>query len=46
MLFRSGAFGIQMQGDGNILIEALQNNVGIKAGSIVQAMLTWPCAFN
>ena len=42
----AGAFGIQMQGDGHILIEALQNNVGIKAGGIVQAMLTWPCAFN
>lgn len=40
------AFGIQMQPSGSIRIEALQNNVGIKAGGVVQAMLTWPCAFN
>ncbi len=40
------AFGIQMQSDGTVLIEALQNNAGINAGGVVQAMLTWPCAFN
>lgn len=39
-------FGIQMQSDGTVLIEALQNNAGINAGGVVQAMLTWPCAFN
>ena len=42
----SAAFGIQMQPSGAVMIEALQNNVGIKAGGTVQAMLTWPCAFN
>lgn len=41
-----GSFGIQVQDAGDILIEALQNNVAIKAGGSVQAMLTWPCAFN
>lgn len=40
------AFGIQMQPSGAVMIEALQNNVGIAAGGLVQAMLTWPCAFN
>ena len=40
------AFGIQIQPAGGIKVEALQNNVGIKAGGNVQAMLTWPCAFN
>lgn len=24
----------------------VQNNVGIAAGGTVQAMITWPCAFN
>ena len=38
--------GIQMEPGGRIYIEALQNNAGIKAGGVVQAMLTWPCAFN
>lgn len=40
------AFGIQLQSAGAIMIEALQNNVGIAAGGTVQAMITWPCAFN
>ena len=40
------AFGIQIQPAGGIWVEALQNNVGIKAGGNVQAMITWPCAFN
>ena len=39
------AFGIQLRA-GAVMIEALQNNVGIAAGGTVQAMLTWPCAFN
>lgn len=39
------AFGIQLRA-GAVTIEALQNNVGIAAGGTVQAMLTWPCAFN
>lgn len=42
----ASAFGIQMHSDGIVLIEALQNNVGIMAGGTVQAMMTWPCAFN
>lgn len=42
----AAAFGIQIEQSGNIRIEAVQNNVGINEGGFVQAMLTWPCAFN
>lgn len=42
----AAAFGIQIEPSGDIRIEAVQNNVGINAGGFVQAMLTWPCAFN
>ena len=42
----AAAFGIQIQPAGGILVEAWQDNVGINAGGNVQAMLTWPCAFN
>lgn len=42
----AAAFGIQIQPSGDIRIEAVQNNVGINTGGFVQAMLTWPCAFN
>lgn len=42
----AAAFGIQLQSAGGVMIEALQNNVGLAAGGTVQAMITWPCAFN
>lgn len=41
----AAAFGIQIQPSGDVVVEALQNLVGIKAGGTVQAMITWPCAF-
>lgn len=39
-------FGIQIQSAGGVMVEALKPNVGMKAGGTIQAMLTWPCAFN
>lgn len=39
-------FGIQIQSGGAVMVEALKPNVGMKAGGVIQAMLTWPCAFN
>lgn len=39
-------FGIQIQSEGAVMVEALKPNVGMKAGGVIQAMLTWPCAFN
>lgn len=42
----AACFGIQIQSGGAVMVEALKPNVGMKAGGIIQAMLTWPCAFN
>ena len=42
----AACFGIQIQSGGAVMVEALKPNVGMKAGGTVQAMITWPCAFN
>lgn len=42
----SKSFGIQISSNGELRVEAWTDKAGIKAGGTVQAMLTWPCAFN
>ena len=42
----TNSFGILVTSEGDLKVEAWRDKAGINAGGTVQAMLTWPCAFN
>lgn len=42
----TNSFGILVTSEGELKVEAWRDKAGLNAGGTVQAMLTWPCAFN
>ncbi len=40
------AFGIQMNPNGDIMIESLVPNAGLKKNAVIEATMTWPTQFN
>lgn len=40
------SFGIQIQPGGDIMLESLKRNAGLRKSAIVEATMTWPTTFN